>query len=93
MQMSQKWFSILELAGRFDVVPATVAGWIEDGELEAVNTARKSSVRKRWRISSEAVARFERRRANNASEDNSATARKAVPRPTKNFFAASGVAR
>lgn len=86
-----KWFSIPELAERYSVASATVTGWIDDGQMEAVNIARKGSVRKRYRVSEKALAEFERRRGSDTSPASPVESRKAVPRPTKDYFA--GVAQ
>jgi hypothetical protein len=40
-----------------------VIGWIENGELQAVNCATKPTGRPRWKINPEALRDFERRRA------------------------------
>lgn len=88
-----RWFSIPELAARYGVVPATVTGWIEDGELEAVNIARKSSQRKRYRVSEKATEKFERQRASDSEQSAPvATTATAIPRPKKNYFAAARAA-
>lgn len=41
------------------VTQATVLLWIRNGELQAVNVARKPGGRPSWRISREAIERFE----------------------------------
>jgi hypothetical protein len=50
-------------AKKLGVSPEKVIHFIESGELVAVNLATKSNGSKRWRISAEAIADFERRRS------------------------------
>lgn len=45
------------------VNPDKILAWIACGELRAVNVADRVGGRARWRISAEAIANFERRRA------------------------------
>ena len=40
---NQKWYSATQVAQMRGIAVATVIGLIEDGELEAVNIARKAS--------------------------------------------------
>lgn len=59
-----QWFSAKQAAKIRNVATATIIGLIEDGELEAVNVARRGSVRRRWRISEAMLSAFDERRAN-----------------------------
>jgi hypothetical protein len=52
-----------QLARRWKCKPATVVALIRSGELEAFNLARAACTRPRYRISAEAIASFEERRA------------------------------
>ena len=52
-----------ELAKRLRVRLDKVHTWIRSGELRAVNVAANLIGRPRWRISAEALAEFEQRRA------------------------------
>ena len=52
-----------EVASRFGVKPETVLSWIRSGELAAINLARQGSLRPRFRVSPEALALFEQKRA------------------------------
>lgn len=64
-----QWFSAKQAAQIRNVATATIIGLIEDGELEAVNVARRGAVRRRWRISEAMLSAFDERRANkNASK-------------------------
>ena len=51
------------LAQQYGVKPDKVLAWIARGELRAVNVANRIGGRPRWRISPEAIAEFENRRA------------------------------
>lgn len=51
--------TVPQLADEYGVTQHTVLGWIRSGELAAVNVARKSGGRPQWRISREAIERFE----------------------------------
>ena len=62
-----KWYSATEVARSLIAAPATIIGLIEDGQLEAVNIARVSSVRKRWRISEAMLSMFKEKRASRAA--------------------------
>lgn len=53
-----------DVAQRYSVGVRTVAGWIEAGELRAVNVSRSPRSKKpRWRVTAEAIEEFELRRA------------------------------
>jgi excisionase family DNA binding protein len=57
-----------QLAKELGVEAEKVLRWIKAGELRAVNTAtRPNGKRPRWRISRDAIADFERRRASKAT--------------------------
>jgi excisionase family DNA binding protein len=56
-------FTVAEVAARYRVSPDKVRAWIDRGELRAVNTATVLCGRRRWVISPDALAEFERRRA------------------------------
>ena len=48
-----------EIAKRFGCKPETVIVWIRNGELAAIDLARRGSMRPRYRVSPEALATFE----------------------------------
>jgi excisionase family DNA binding protein len=48
-----------QLARRLGVGVHTVLGWIRDGELAALNLARRGAGRPRWKILPSAIAAFE----------------------------------
>lgn len=54
----------------------TVLAWISSGELEAVDHRSPSSSRPRWRISTEALADFDRRRSSHNSVQPKVTPRR-----------------
>lgn len=87
----QKWYSATHAGKLLNVATATILGLIDDGLLEAVNIARKSSVRKRWRISDQAISDFQERRASKpAAVPESKSSRRTIQRPVKDFFAQTG---
>jgi len=51
------------LARHYGVSPDKIVGWINSGELAAINVAAKPNGRPRWRITAEAVIEFEQRRS------------------------------
>ena len=52
-----------QLARHYTVSPDKVLSWIDAGELRAVDVRSPGSARPRWRISPDAIAEFEARRA------------------------------
>ena len=86
-----QWHAAKQAAKIKNVATATIIGLIEDGELEAVNVARRGSVRRRWRISDAMLAAFDERRANKpAAAKASKASRRTIQRPTKDYFATNG---
>lgn len=86
-----KWYSAAEVAKIKKVVTATIIGLIDDGELEAVNVARRGAKRRRWRISEAMLAAFDERRANKPTLNPAATSsRRTIQRPVKDYFATAG---
>jgi hypothetical protein len=90
--MGMQWYSAAQVAKQRGVVTATIIGLIEDNELEAVNVARRGSVRRRWRISEAMLAAFDERRANKTATvaQDVKSSRRTIQRPKKDFFATSG---
>ena len=88
-----KWYSATQVAEIQNIAVATAIGLIEDGELEAVNVARKSSHRKRWRISEAMLRDFQERRAHKPATalTESKSSRRTIQRPTKDYFATTEV--
>lgn len=86
--IQMKWFSQAQVAKILNVVPATVARLIEDGELGAINVARRGAVRKRQRVSEKHLAEFEVARENpKPAAKESKSSRRTIARPTKDYFA------
>jgi excisionase family DNA binding protein len=52
------YFSVTAVAAKLVVKPDTVLDWIHRGELRAINVARKTGGRPRWRIEAEALDQF-----------------------------------
>ena len=55
--------TVAEVARRYGVTAHTVLAWIRSGDLRAVNVGRRPGARPSWRITPEALAGFESRRA------------------------------
>lgn len=73
------------------VSKGTVIGWCQDGTMPAVNVARSTATRKRYRMSDEDIETFERRRANAAPPvAETKSSRRTIARPTKDYFATTG---
>lgn len=93
MNDQQKWYSPAQVAKQRNLSPATVAGLIKDGLLEAVNVARLGSVRNCWRSSEAMLAAFDERRANKPATATAAreskSSRRIIAKPTKDYFATS----
>jgi hypothetical protein len=86
-----QWYSAKQAAKIKNVATATMIGHIEDGELEAVNVARKGSKRRRFRISEAMLAAFDEKRASKPTQTPEAkSSRRTITRPTKNYFAKTG---
>ena len=90
-----KWFSATDVAKMFSVAVATMLSHCEDGTICAVNIARKTSKRRRWRISEKSIAEFEQSRRNEPAKDVAAktSARRTIARPVKDYFAPTGGAK
>ena len=84
-----QWYSATQVAKTLNVATATIIGQIEDGTLGAVNIARATSKRRRWRISEQHIAEFQERRQNKTKPTaaESKSSRRTVQRPTHDFFA------
>jgi hypothetical protein len=83
-----KWYSATEVARLLNVATATVISHCEDGTMPAINIARKTSKRRRYRISEEHLAEFTNRRSNRQAPDHVAKpSRHTIQRPSKDFFA------
>jgi excisionase family DNA binding protein len=61
--MTDRTFTVAELAERLRVNEHAILSWIRSGELRAMNVGRSPGGKKpRWRISTEALEDFEIRR-------------------------------
>lgn len=76
-------YSVEEVAKRKHVHPETVLTWIRSGKLAAVNnSASENSKRRRYSVTEEQLAEFNRRRSTRATIPQFAPARaKATTRP------------
>lgn len=73
------------------VSKGTVIGYCEDGSMPAVNVARSTATRKRWRMSEGDIETFEQRRGNKpAATPEAKSSRRTIQRPTKDYFAKTG---
>ncbi len=87
-----QWYSATQVAKLLNAATATIIGHCEDGTLGAVNIARKTSKRRRWRISDQHIADFQQSRQNKiaAGDSKTSTSIRKIARPTKDFFAPKG---
>ncbi len=85
----EKRYSPEHVANLFGVTRATVIGWCQDGTMPAVNVARASAKRNRWRMSELDIETFSSRRANRPEQQTTAKtkSRRTVTRPTRDYFA------
>lgn len=82
------------VARLYGVTKQTVIGWCEDGTMPAINVARASARRKRWRMSEDDMEEFNRRRANGSEAAAKANSpRRTISRPKKDYFAQNGGAK
>ncbi|MCX7397257.1 MAG: hypothetical protein NT138_06195 [Planctomycetales bacterium] len=89
-----QWYSAKEAARLRNVATATIIGHIDDGELEAVNVARRDSKRRRFRISEAMLAAFDEKRVSRpATTPEAKSSRRTIQRPTKDYFAKTGGAK
>jgi transposase len=58
----QRCITVRELARRYRVGRGKVAGWIQSGQLKAINTSDLRCGRPRWLVTPEALAEWERGR-------------------------------
>jgi hypothetical protein len=56
------WYSANQIAKSRGVTPNKVLGWINSGELKAINCATKMGGMPRWKVSEESLAAFDRLR-------------------------------
>lgn len=56
-------YTVADFARRYRVGTGKVRGWIDRGELRAINTAALACGRPRWVIPVDSIEEFERRRA------------------------------
>ena len=62
------WLTVARIAAHLAVTPAVVRGWIDSGELHAVETSAKpGSRRRRWLVDPAAFAAFLAARSNRAA--------------------------
>lgn len=80
------WITPPELARQRGIRPAKVLAWIRRGELEAINLASSLDGRPRWRISPEALARFDAARSSRGSARPSGRRRIATAAEVEHFF-------
>ena len=85
-----QWFSASQVAEYYGLAVATITGHIEDGTLGAINVARKTSKRKRYKSSDQHLADFEAARENPKPAKELKTLRRTIAKPAKDFFAAGG---
>ena len=79
------------VAKLFGVSKGTVIGWCKDGTMPAVNVARASAKRARYRMSEEDIETFNNRRQNKpAPTPEAKSSRRTIQRPTKDYFAKTG---
>ncbi len=86
----QRRYSPAHVGKLFGVTKQTVINWCEDGTMPAVNVARATATRKRWRMSPDDIEAFEQRRQNKVpTKLESKSSRRTIQRPSKDFFAAN----
>lgn len=79
------------VAKLFGVTRGTVIGWCQDGTMPAVNVARASATRQRWRMSDEDIETFNERRQNRPElPADKPSAKRTIQRPKKDRFAPQG---
>ena len=89
-----QWHSARQVAKRYGLAVATITGHIEDGTLGAINVARKTSKRKRYKSSDQHLADFEAARENpKSAAKESKSSRRTIAKPTKDYFATTGGAK
>lgn len=78
----EKWRTVADLAEELQVAEATIVAWIQQGELEAVNAARRPNAqRKHWRIPPSAIRAFRETRSNLPHDAPPAARRRRKPAP------------
>jgi len=59
----QATFTVAQLAERWQIDSGKILGWLHNGSLRGLNVAASTTTRRRWRISTDAVAAFEAARS------------------------------
>lgn len=77
--MSDRWVTPPQFAAARGVGLRKVLGWIEAGELAAVNMAASRKGRPRWKISPEAIAAFDAGRTSTGSVQAAPQRRRKAP--------------
>lgn len=81
-----EWLSPPQIARARGVRVAKVIHWIRTGELEAINLASRRDGRPRWRISPEALARFDAARSSRVAIRSPARRRTTTATEVDHFF-------
>ncbi len=55
----EKTYSIKDLMARYAVGEHSVGTWIRNGDLTAINVAKRNGGKPQWRVTQEALDRFE----------------------------------
>jgi hypothetical protein len=79
------WQTVAEVAGQRGLKQEVVLGWIRRGDLEAVDVS-VCGRRPRWRISTAALAEFDRRRSSSNRIPVKATRRPRTPAGVVEYF-------
>lgn len=69
MPKPPRYLTVRDVAARYGVGPRKVLGWIDSGELLAVNVAADGAAGKTYRINPAALAKFEKARAAKAGPE------------------------
>lgn len=57
--MNDRALSVKDICERYSVGEHTVLGWINRGEIRAINVSRHRGAKPRWRVTAEALQAFE----------------------------------
>jgi len=86
MNIERRKYTPPQVARILAVAPETVIAWIRSGELDAINVAKSTARRPRYRIDIDDLKRFEQRRKVLPTKKTVSRKRKSCPKHVIEFY-------